>query len=126
MDNNLFVNGIKIDKDKIDWINKYPFNIECINGISELKFNKPVTFLVGENGVGKSTFIEELAIKLGLNPEGGTQNFTFKTKNTHSNLYKYLRIYSHGNKPVTNFFLRAESFYNFSSEVQRFVEEDYY
>ena len=58
MDNNLFVNGIKIDKDKIDWINKYPFNIECINGISELKFNKPVTFLVGENGVGNQLLLK--------------------------------------------------------------------
>lgn len=126
MNNNLFVNGIKIEKDKIDDIYKYPFNIECIKDICELKFNKPVTFLVGENGVGKSTFIEALAIKLGLNPEGGTQNFMFRTKDTHSNLYKYLTIYNHGNKPQTKFFLRAESFYNFSSEVQRLVEEDMY
>lgn len=126
MNSSLFIDGVKIEKDKIDDINKYPFNIECLQGINELKFDKPVTFLVGENGVGKSTFIEALAIKLGLNPEGGTQNFIFKTKDTHSNLYKYLCIYGHGKKPQTKFFLRAESFYNFSSEVQRLVEEDMY
>ena len=126
MYSSLFVDGIKIEKDNIEDINKYPFNIECIKDISKLKFNKPVTFLIGENGVGKSTFIEALAIKLGLNPEGGTQNFIFKTKDTHSNLYKYSRTYGNGNKPQTKFFLRAESFYNFSSEVQRLVEEDMY
>ena len=126
MNNELFVKGIKIEKDKIKDINKYPFNIECIKGINELKFNKHVTFLVGENGVGKSTFIEALAIKLGLNPEGGTQNFMFKTNDTHSNLYKYISVYNSGYRPKTKFFLRAESFYNFSSEVQRLVEEDDY
>ena len=126
MNNELFVNGIKIEKNQIKDVNEYPFNIECIKGINELNFNKPVTFLIGENGVGKSTFIEALAIKLGLNPEGGTQNFMFRTKDTHSNLYKYLCVYNYGNKPQTKFFLRAESFYNFSSEVQRLVEEDMY
>ena len=50
---------------------------------------------------------------------------TFKTKDTTSNLSEYLRIQTY-NKPQTKFFLRAESFYNFSTEVQRLVEEDDY
>lgn len=125
MNNDLFVKKITLDRENIDNFDVYPFNIDIIKDFTELNITKSVTFLVGENGVGKSTFLEALAINLGLNPEGGTQNFTFSTKNTHSDLYKYLHV-SHFNKPKTKFFLRAESFYNFSSEVQRLVEEDSY
>lgn len=42
-----------------------------------LTFHKPVTFFVGENGVGKLTLIEAIAISMGFNPEGGTVNFNF-------------------------------------------------
>jgi len=83
-----------------------------------------VTFLIGENGVGKSTFIEALVIDLKLNPEGGTQNFMFCTNYNCSILHRYLRVYGSEGILKTKFFLRAGSFYNFSSEVQRLVEED--
>jgi len=125
MNSNLFIKRITLERDKIANYDVYPFNIGIIKQMTEVNFNKPVTFLVGENGIGKSTFIEALAVQLGLNPEGGTQNFKFSTKNTHSILSDYIRI-SKFNTPKTKFFLRAESFYNFSSEVQRLVEEDYF
>lgn len=62
---------------------------------------------------------------MGLNDEGGTQNFNFVTKNTSSSLSNYLKIFRH-NYPENKFFLRTESFYNFFSEMQRLVEEDHY
>lgn len=122
-DNNNFVRKISLDKDKIKDYSTYPFNIELIKKFEEITFTKPVTFFVGENGIGKSTFIEAIAVALGLNPEGGTQNFKFSTSDTHSSLANYIRISTLG-VPKTKFFLRAESFYNFSSEVQRLVTED--
>ena len=87
---NLFINGVKYDKEKVIDKNIYPFNIPSIKNLDEIKFNKPVTFFIGENGVGKSTFIEAIAVALKLNPEGGTQNFNFKTMDSHSNLSNYL------------------------------------
>ena len=120
----LFVDGIKYEKDLVEDQNRYPFNIPVVNKLNELKFTKPVTFLVGENGIGKSTLIEAIAVALKLNPEGGTQNFSFKTTDTHSNLSDYIRIYKSGNNPKIKFFLRAESFYNVASEIKRLVEED--
>lgn len=115
--NNLFVKKIVLERNKIDNFDEYPFNIDVIKNLDEIRFNKNVTFLVGENGIGKSTFIEALAVNLGMNPEGGSQNFMFSTKNTHSNLYKYLKIPTMY-KPVTKYFLRAESFYNVISEIE--------
>lgn len=125
MKTNLFIDKISLTRDRISSFEEYPFNIEIIKNFEELKFTEPVTFFVGENGTGKSTFIEAIAIAMGLNAEGGTQNFNFVTKNTSSNLSNYLKISRH-NYPENKFFLRAESFYNYSSEVQRLVEEDHY
>lgn len=124
MFSNLFIDGIKYEKERVENKNIYPFNIVSINNLNEIKLSNPVTFLIGENGIGKSTLIEAIAINLGLNPEGGSQNFNFKTRDTHSDLSKYIRLYSTGNKPSNKFFLRAESFYNVASEIQRLVEED--
>ena len=122
MDSNLFVTRISLERDRISNFDNYPFNIEVIKQLDEIKLTKPVTFLVGENGIGKSTFIEALAVQVGLNPEGGSQNFSFSTKNTHSVLSDYIRV-SKFNTPKTKFFLRAESFYNVATEIIRISEE---
>ena len=45
MKNDLFIDTIKLDKDKIDDFNKYPFNIKCIKNFSNIRLNKSVTFL---------------------------------------------------------------------------------
>lgn len=82
-----------------------------------LDFHKPVTFLVGENGIGKSTLIEAIAINMGFNPEGGTVNFNFSTSDTHSELYRYLRVGRGIGHRKDGFFLRAESFYNVASNI---------
>ena len=123
LNNNLMIKKISLERDKIENFNKYPFNIEIVKNFTELNFTSPVTFFVGENGIGKSTFIEAIALSLGLPAEGGTQNFMYSTNNTTSNLSDYLKVIK-PNKPKTKFFLRAESFYNFSTEVERLVEED--
>ena len=123
IDSKLIIKKIVLQRDDIKSFEEYPFNIDIVKNFKELNFESPVTFFVGENGVGKSTFIEALAISLGMPAEGGSKNFMFKTKDTHSNLYNYLRVEMYS-KPKTKFFLRAESFYNFSSELQRLIEED--
>lgn len=119
LDNKLFVTKITLEREKIYDFNDYPFNIELIKNLKELELTSPVTFLVGENGVGKSTFIEWLAIALELNPEGGTQNFMFSTRQTHSILHEFLKVNHFQRICETKFFLRAESFYNFASEVEK-------
>ena len=125
IESDLMIKKITFDRDKVKSFDVYPFNIGVIKNFSEIELTSPVTFLVGENGIGKSTFIEAIAVSLGLPAEGGTQNFRYQTNNTTSVLSEYLTI-SKYNKPKTKFFLRAESFYNFSTEVERLVKEDGY
>ncbi len=123
MDSNLIIKKIVFERGEVADFSKYPFNIEVIKNLEELEFTSPVTFLVGENGIGKSTLIEAIAISLGLPAEGGTENFQYNNKNTVSELHKYLRLYTY-NHPKMKFFLRAESFYNFSTEQERLIDED--
>lgn len=82
-----------------------------------LKITSPVTFLVGENGSGKSTLLEATAIAMGFNPEGGSRNFSFSTRDTHSGLSQYVRASKSARYPKDGFFLRAESFYNVATQV---------
>lgn len=99
--------------------NSYLRNIPSLKNFQGLKIEKPVTFFVGENGSGKSTLLEAIAIALGLNPEGGSKNFNFSTKETHSELGKLLEIARGPMREEDGFFLRAESFYNVATEVEQ-------
>ena len=82
-----------------------------------LDFKKPATIFVGENGVGKSTLVEAIAIRMGFNPEGGTVNFNFSTRASHSRLCEYLRVIRGARRRRDGFFLRAESFYNVATNI---------
>ena len=74
-----------------------------------------MTFLVGENGSGKSTIIEALASSTGFNEEGGSKNYLFSTQHTTSEMNQHIRVIRGGRREKDGFFLRAESFYNLAS-----------
>ncbi len=121
MFNPLFITGIKMSAEKAQDDN-YIFHLPVVKNLSTLDFNKRVTFLVGENGTGKSTLLEAMAIAYGFNPEGGSRNFNFSSASTHSELYRYLTVVKGVKRPKDGFFLRAESFYNVASEIDRLDE----
>ncbi|MDR2384989.1 MAG: AAA family ATPase [Tannerella sp.] len=102
---------------------EYPFNLPVIQNFRSLEFRKPVTFLVGENGSGKSTLLEAFAVCYGFNPEGGSKNFNFSTMSSHSSFHECLRITKSYNHAKDGYFLRAESYYNVASEIERLDSE---
>lgn len=110
----------EIYKINIEDFEEYSYlrNIPSLKNFQGIKIHKPVTFFVGENGSGKSTLLEAIAVALGLNPEGGSKNFNFATKETHSELGKLLEIARGPMREEDGFFLRAESFYNLATEVE--------
>lgn len=124
MKSNLYISEIKISKDipQSNYLSKLPIvnNLRKMDGI---RLNKDVTFIVGENGVGKSTLIEGIAVAMGFNPEGGTVNFNFATKDSHSDLYNYLTVSRGYRRHKDGFFLRAESFYNVASNIDEMDSE---
>lgn len=107
----LFIRACEIKWDKIPE-GSYLRDIEALQGLERIAFESRVTFLVGENGTGKSTLLEALALALGFNAEGGTRNYHFSTYDTHSELHDALFIERGPRQPAWGYFLRAESFYN--------------
>jgi predicted ATPase len=114
--------ALTFNRDKIASYNEYPFNIPALRNFSSLKFHPKVTYLSGENGMGKSTLIEAIAVNCGFNPEGGSKNFNFATRASHSVLHEYIRIARAPVRPKDGFFLRSESFFNFGTNIEHLDE----
>jgi len=122
MINQQYIRSLKLKREKTG-LEAYVSDLAILKGLDQIEMEKPVTFFVGENGTGKSTLLEAIAVSYGFNPEGGTRNFCFASKETHSNLHEYLTVVKGVRRPKDGFFLRAESFYNVATEVDRLDQE---
>jgi len=118
-----FISRISLRRDIVESFDNYPFSLPAVRMLDHLEMHPKITYLVGDNGSGKSTLLEAIAVSFGFNAEGGSKNFNFGTNSTHSDLYRYLRIAKGFRKPRTGYFLRAESFYNVASEIDKFDAE---
>lgn len=103
--------GIRIKEPLPD--DSYISALPAVRHIAEnsLDFKARITFFVGENGTGKSTVLEAIAAAMGFNPEGGSRDYSFSTRDSHSGLYGILTLIR-SRPPRDGFFYRAESFYN--------------
>ena len=121
-ENDRFIRSVKFNRriPKDSYLNSLP----AVKNLEEkdIEFNSPVTFFCGENGTGKSTLLEAIAVNYGFNAEGGSINISFSTKETHSDLYKHINLVKGVRRAKTGFFLRAESFYNVATEIDRLDE----
>jgi predicted ATPase len=118
-----FLIRVMLLRDRVPSLAAFPFSIPAIGGLDELRFEQPVTFFVGENGAGKSTLLEAIAAAWGLNPEGGSRNFNFSTRASHSGLNDYLRLSRSARRVRDSYFLRAESYFTLASEIEALDRE---
>lgn len=95
----------------------YPWDLPAVRFLATVDFDQPVTFLVGDNGTGKSTLIEAIAVAAGFNAEGGSHNVDFATRRTESALCTRVTL-AWTTRPSHGWFLRAESFYNLATYVE--------
>jgi predicted ATPase len=118
-----FVREVQLLRERVPDFSVYPFALPAIRNLHRLPLHPAVTFLVGENGSGKSTLLEAIAVAAGFNPEGGSRNFHFSTRVSHSPLHEYLRLVRDVRRPRDGFFLRAESLFNVATEIERLDAE---
>jgi len=111
--------GVELLKDRVPAFESYPFSLPAIRYLNRLAMHPQVTFVIGENATGKSTLLGAVAVACGLNPEGGSKNFHFSTRESHSSLHDYLRLTWGPRRPRDSYFLRTESFYNLGTEIER-------
>jgi predicted ATPase len=99
----------------------YRLDVPAMRGFEGIEFRTPVTFFVGENGSGKSTIIEALAVAAGFNEEGGSKNFRFETVRRDDEVEQPLlfHLIRSARYPSDGYFLRAESFFNVATEIDR-------
>lgn len=121
MMNQRFIQGVTIDWSKIEPYS-YLREIPALQFEDRIEFRKNIIFFVGENGTGKSTLLEAIALAEGFNPEGGTKNYNFSTYNSHSELHNAIRMMKGFAKPKFGYFLRAESFYNVATKEEEYAD----
>jgi len=98
----------------------YPWELPAIEALADgLELHPNVTYLIGENGSGKSTLLEAVAAGAGMNAEGGSSNFAFSTRASHSELWRSIRLVRGVRRPRTDFFLRAESLFTAATYLER-------
>jgi predicted ATPase len=110
---------VELLRERVPSFEQFPYCLPAIRCLDRLPFHPKVTFFVGANGTGKSTLLEALAVSVGLNPEGGSRNFNFATRASHSDLDRCLRVAKTTSLARDSYFLRAESFYNVATEIER-------
>lgn len=113
-----FLLEVRLERDRVPSFDEYPFGLAAVRNLHSLVPHPAVTFLVGENGSGKSTLLEAIAVVCGFNPEGGTKNFNFATRESHSPLHEYLTPVRGVRRPKDGFFLRAESLFNVATNIE--------
>lgn len=118
-----YLRRIWLDPSRIDDRKAYPFCLPFLKDDFELRFDRPITIIVGENGTGKSTVLEGIAVLAGYDEAGGGKGYR---PVDHSNalevmgggLSKVLRA-SWLPKITNGWFFRAESFFS----VARYLDD---
>jgi predicted ATPase len=118
-----YIREVKLRGERVASFDQYPFSLSAVRSLRSLPLHPAVTFVIGENGSGKSTLLEAIAVAWGFNPEGGTKNFRFQTRGSHSPLHKCLTLVKGVQRPKDGFFLRAESFFNVATDIERMDAE---
>lgn len=125
-ENDAFVRSAEILWNEVPDADAYPFDIPAIASLRKLRFNKGVTFFCGENGTGKSTLLEAVGIAFGFNPEGGSRNYTFSTRPTHSELHDFIRLDRSLYRPLDGYFVRSDTLFNLISATDELEDDQRY
>ena len=71
-----YLRRIWLDASRIPDRAAYPFCLPLLHDDFELSFDRPITIIVGENGTGKSTLLEGIAVLAGYDEAGGGRGYT--------------------------------------------------
>ena len=98
----------------------WPASIPAVRQLLDdgLSLNPGITFLVGENGSGKSTILEGVALAYGMSPEGGSTSARHATRATESPLSEWLSLQRGVGASRWGFFLRAETMHSFYTYLE--------
>ena len=94
----------------------YPFNVPALRETSELVFERPVAFFVGENGSGKSTLLEAITQKCGIHIWDKPKRHIVHDNPYESRLADFISV-AWANGSVSGSLFRAETFHDFADFI---------
>lgn len=99
----------------------WPASIPAVSQLLDegLALSSGITFLVGENGSGKSTVLEGIALAYGFSPEGGSRAARHSTRASESPLSDWLDLQRGVGSSRWGFFLRAETMHSFYTYLEQ-------
>src|SRR4051794_31541075 len=118
-----YLRRIWLDPTRITHREAYPFCLPLLRDDFELSFDRAITIIVGENGTGKSTLLEGIAVLAGYDEAGGGKGYmpvdhSLAIEAMGGRLSSALRA-SWLPKITNGWFFRAESFFS----VARYLDE---
>ena len=119
---------ITLLRDRVNSWASYPFSVPAIRGLKELSLRSRICFFAGENGTGKSTLLEAIAVHYGFGREGGTRSFSNDTTESNHSIDPLVRVLRlpFDRRTGAGYFLRAESFFNAVSYIDQIGMNEYY
>lgn len=104
-----------------DWVSEVPA-FQVLNNVGAINLQRPITLFTGENGVGKSTLLEGIAVSCGFNSDGGAygERVVERVNPLRNAAYPTM-----GTRAMQGYFLRAETHISLASEFQRNHERDF-
>ena len=109
-----YLNSIHINTYKT---HPFPYDIPAIKYAKNIDLSNPITFLVGENGTGKSTLLETIACRLQL-PHMDGSGYNKKSFDAAKTLLPYLELEWNMERSI-GFFFRAEDFGDYLNSINR-------
>jgi predicted ATPase len=118
-----FVSSVMLDRPKDAMPEAFPWSLPVLHGFKTVSLDPHVSFLVGENGIGKSTLLEAIAEAAGFAAQGGSK-FMRQSADTWSALGSHLKLVRNVHRETDGFFLRAEAFYNVATRIDEIARDD--
>ena len=101
----------------------YPFSLPIFKQTKQMLFESPVTFFVGENGTGKSTFLEALATASNIHIWRKCDGVRCQANPYEKQLYKYISV-KWANGRVPGSFFGSEIFNDFRKTLDGWARSD--
>jgi predicted ATPase len=123
-----YLKRIWLEPSKISDREAYPFCLPLLRDDFALRFDKAITIIVGENGTGKSTLLEGIAVHAGSDEAGGGKGYmpvdhSDALEKMGGTLSSALRA-SWLPKITNGWFFRAESFFSVARYLDRAAMDD--